>query len=58
MRSPSWAASCCIVAMAENTDMGNAVDAGRQNLLNYNYTQLERNRGEIRNGVVAVNGSF
>jgi outer membrane receptor protein involved in Fe transport len=31
---------------------------GVNNLLNYNYTQLERNLGEIRNGVVAVNGSF
>ena len=31
---------------------------GVNNLLNYNYTQLERNLGEIRNEVVAVNGSF
>ncbi len=31
---------------------------GGNNLLNYNYTQLERNLGEIRNGFVAVNGSF
>ena len=31
---------------------------GVNNLFNYNYTQLERNLGEIRNEVVAVNGSF
>jgi len=31
---------------------------GVNNLLNYNNTQLERNLGEIRNEVVAVNGSF
>ena len=31
---------------------------GVNKLLNYNYTQLERNLGEIRNEVVAVNGSF
>ena len=31
---------------------------GVNNLLNYKYTQLERNLGEIRNEVVAVNGSF
>ena len=31
---------------------------GVNNLLNYNYTQLERNLGETRNAIVAVNGVF
>lgn len=31
---------------------------GVNNLLNYNYTQLERNLGKTRNAIVAVNGVF
>ena len=58
MRSPSWAASCCKVAMAKIPTWAMQWTLGVNNLLNYNYTQLERNLGEIRNEVVAVNGSF
>jgi len=32
--------------------------AGVDNLLNYNYTQLERNLGDTRSAIVAVNGVF
>jgi len=32
--------------------------AGVDNLLNYNYTQLERNLGDSRSAIVAVNGVF
>ena len=32
--------------------------AGVNNVLNYNYTQLERNLGEIRNFIIGVNGAF
>ena len=31
---------------------------GVNNVLNYNYTQLERNLGEIRNFIIGVNGAF
>ncbi|MFQ5639810.1 MAG: TonB-dependent receptor domain-containing protein [bacterium] len=31
---------------------------GSDNVLNYNYTQVERNLGEIRNFRISVNGSF
>jgi len=31
---------------------------GVNNLFNYNYTQLERNLGDIRNFVVGINGTF
>ena len=57
MRSPSWAASCCIPWLKIPT-WAMQWTLGVNNLLNYNYTQLERNLGEIRNEVVAVNGSF
>lgn len=32
--------------------------AGVNNVLNYNYTQLERNLGETRNFIVGLNGAF
>ncbi len=37
---------------------GLSLTIGINNLLNYNYTQLERNLGDIRNFVIGVNGTF
>ncbi|MEC8991730.1 MAG: hypothetical protein VX656_10835, partial [Candidatus Latescibacterota bacterium] len=45
-------------ARAQVQWVGLSFTAGVNNALNYNYTQLERNLGDIRNFVIGVNGAF
>lgn len=45
-------------ARAQVQWVGLSFTAGVNNVLNYNYTQLERNLGDIRNFVIGVNGAF